>query len=298
MTITPFVVPGYGNPDDITPYKIYKENDEKIRELETLIKEGMPDPNEIAKNAIITETEFRLDEIYIRNFLKSVCQNGEEITDSDKRKLNQYFIRTEDKQQCGTLLDKLETIKSEANEEKKLEMLKETISLVVDDKERNNKDVLKSLREIARERFYGLDSENLNFKEMNKERNEYLDSIFPEDFKLNEDKIKELKEIFKQKGKIVEENLDLSSKENITKFVKKEFGESPNDFDDVVKKIAVFVKKNEIASSIIESPYFRISPIPVVSGGDSVGGGVTHVASGAQVGRVGDQSTPARTIHL
>ena len=153
-------------------------------------------------------------------------------------------------------------------------MLKETISLVVDDKERNNKDVLKSLREIARERFYGLDSENLNFKEMNKERNEYLDSIFPEDFKLNEDKIKELKEIFKQKGKIVEENLDLSSKENITKFVKKEFGESPNDFDDVVKKIAVFVKKNEIASSIIESPYFRISPKPVVSGGDSVGGGI------------------------
>jgi len=30
LTIKPFVVPGYGNEEDITPYKLYKENDEKI----------------------------------------------------------------------------------------------------------------------------------------------------------------------------------------------------------------------------------------------------------------------------
>ena len=30
LTIKPFVVPGYGNEDDITPYKLYKENTEKI----------------------------------------------------------------------------------------------------------------------------------------------------------------------------------------------------------------------------------------------------------------------------
>ncbi len=30
LTITPFVVPGYGNDEDIIPYKIYKENNEKI----------------------------------------------------------------------------------------------------------------------------------------------------------------------------------------------------------------------------------------------------------------------------
>ena len=30
LTIKPFVVPGYGNEDDIVPYKLFKENDEKI----------------------------------------------------------------------------------------------------------------------------------------------------------------------------------------------------------------------------------------------------------------------------
>ena len=30
MTIIPFVVPGYGNSEDITPYKLFKENNEKI----------------------------------------------------------------------------------------------------------------------------------------------------------------------------------------------------------------------------------------------------------------------------
>ena len=30
LTITPFVVPGYGSDEDITPYKLYKENTEKI----------------------------------------------------------------------------------------------------------------------------------------------------------------------------------------------------------------------------------------------------------------------------
>ena len=30
LTITPFVVPGYGSEEDITPYKLFKENTEKI----------------------------------------------------------------------------------------------------------------------------------------------------------------------------------------------------------------------------------------------------------------------------
>jgi hypothetical protein len=79
--------------------------------LEELIREeAKPNAIRIASRAIDIETRFRLDEIYFRNYLKAVSEDGQEINEDDKRKLDHFMIRDVDKNQCGTLLDKINEV--------------------------------------------------------------------------------------------------------------------------------------------------------------------------------------------
>lgn len=56
LTIIPFVVPGYGNEDDLTPYKLFKENAEKIYVpyFYGITKYGKPDRNKSPEPEPIT----------------------------------------------------------------------------------------------------------------------------------------------------------------------------------------------------------------------------------------------------
>lgn len=140
--------------------------------MEELIREeAKPDAIRIASRAIDIETRFRLDEIYMRNYLKSVIEDPDKFNESDKKELNRLIIRDENRNHLGTLTQKIEDVRSEQDESQKLVKIQEIIKLVVEDKDRNNMDVLDSFRTVARERFYQLEVPN---DEIQKQREKYL----------------------------------------------------------------------------------------------------------------------------
>jgi hypothetical protein len=286
-----------------------EENDAKIREFEDQIREAeKPDAKKIASRAIEVETRFRLDEIYMRDYLKAVCtENGEEIHESDKTKLGRFIIRDGDKKQCGTLLDKINEAKDEADEEKKISKIREILDLVVEDKARNNMDVLNSFRDVARERFYGLVQPNKS-DVIEAQREKYLKEEVLKglgedgnEYKIDEAK-KALTEAIQAKynqnaNSIKEKNIEISTLSNadgFANFIKKEF-QDRKEFDDIVTKIAISVRKDEIAQTVVRSPFHRVRPETVISGGDSAGRGVsaTQVKTGAQVAPVDPNQTAA-----
>lgn len=290
-----------------------KENDEKIRELEEIIREeSKPDAVKIATRVIEVETRFRLDEIYIRNYLKAVFDDGQEINDSDKRKLGHFEIRDDNKENCGTLLDKINEAKDETDKAKKISKINEILKLVVEDKERNNMDVLNSFREVARESFYESSQSNQS-DIIEDQREKYLKGVVLKglgedgnEYKTDEAK-KALTEAIKAKyvgnpKYIGEKNSAISALSNaddFANFIKNEF-QDRKEFDDIVIKIAISVQKDEIAQTVVRSPFHRVRPKPEISGGDAMGvGNVTHVASGQKVGagptttRASDQPTGA-----
>lgn len=277
-----------------------KENDEKIRDLEELIREGAkPDAIRIATKAIEVETRFRLDEIYMRDYLKAVCQDGQEINDRDKGKLGHYLIRDENKNNYGTLFDKINEAKQGVGEEGKIQKIKEILELVVEDKDRNNMDVLNSFREVARDHFY--ESSQLNqFVVIKAEREKYLKEEVLKDLGEagNENKKQAAQEVLKEviqakyavnPTNIVEKNTEisaLSTPDQFADFIKQEF-QGRKEFDDIVTKIAISVRKDEVASSIVRSPYHRVRPEATVTlGADTAGRRppVTQIAAGQPVG--------------
>jgi len=290
-----------------------KENDEKIRDLEEMIREeSKPNALKIATRAIEVETRFKLDEIYMRDYLKAVCEDGQAINDGDQNKLGHFIIRDGAKSQCGTLLEKINEAKYEADEVKKISKIQEILELVVEDKARNNMDVLNSFREVAKERFYGLKTDKSDAIETERER--YLKEEVLKDLNKdgNEYKIDAVKRALTQEIEakyagnpkdIGEKNSAISALSNaddFANFIKNEF-QDRKEFDDIVTKIAISVRKDEIASSIVRSPFHRVRPEAVISGGDAVGGrNVTHVASGQSVGAGGEpEAGPAgQTVSL
>lgn len=284
-----------------------KENDEKIRELEEIIREeSKPDAVKIATRVIEVETRFRLDEIYIKNYLKAVFEDGQEINDGDKRKLGHFEIRDGNKENCGTLLGKINEAKDEADEAKKIIKIKEILELVVKDEARNNMDVLNSFREVARESFYELAQPNKS-DVIEAQREKYLkEGVLKglgedgNEYKIDEAK-KALTEAIKAKyvgnpkdiGKKNSTISALSNADDFANFIKNEF-QDRKEFDDIVIKIAISVQKDEIASSVVRSPFHRVRPEAEISGGDAMGGRiVTHVASGRSVGTGGEPAARA-----
>jgi pyruvate-formate lyase len=76
----------------------------------------------------------------------------------------------------------------------------------------------------------------------------------------------------------------LLNADDFANFIKNEF-QDRKEFDDIVIKIAISVQKDEIAQTVVRSPFHRVRPKPEISGGDAIGvGNVTHVASGQKVG--------------
>ena len=274
-----------------------KENDEKIRDLEELIREGAkPDAIRIATKAIEVETRFKLDEIYMRNYLKAVCQDGQEINDRDKGKLGHYLIRDENKENCGTLFEKINEAKGLADEAGKIQKIKEILELVVEDKDRNNMDVLNSFREVARERFYLPGASN---DKIQPEREKYLkeEVLKGLDEVGNEYKKQAAQEALKEAiqtkhdgnpTNIVGKNTEisaLSTPDQFADFIKNEF-QGRKEFDDIVTKIAISVRKDEVASSIVRSPYHRVRPEATVTLGADTAGirpPVTQIAAGQPV---------------
>ena len=275
-----------------------EENDKEIRGLEERIREeSKPDAIRIASRAIEMETRLRLDEIYMRDYLKSVCEGSEVINGSDKSKLNHFKIRDENKRECGTLFEKIEEAKSENDAEEKLNKIKKILELVVGDKDRHNMDVLESFREVARERFYGLE----DYQNIEQQREKYLKEEVLKDLELagNEYKKEAAKEVFKEAMKTLYAGNDsriatkntqisaLSNTDEFANFIKNEF-QDRKQFDEIVTKIAISVKKDEIAQSVVRSPYHRVIPATIVEN-DSVGSrsftSLAQVTTDAQVAR-------------
>jgi hypothetical protein len=284
-----------------------KENDEKIRELEEIIREeSKPDAVKIATRVIEVETRFRLDEIYIRNYLKAVFEDGQEINDGDKIKLGHFMIRDENKGNCGTLLDKINEAKDETDKAKKISKIKEILELVVKDEARNNMDVLDLFREVARESFYKSSQSNQS-DIIEAKREKYLKEDVLKDLEKvgNEYKIDEAKKALTEaiKAKYVgnaegikEKNIAISALSNadeFANFIKNEF-QDRKEFDDIVIKIAISVQKDEIAQTVVRSPFHRVRPKAEISGGDAMGRNVTHVATGQSVGAGGPAALEAR----
>jgi hypothetical protein len=281
-----------------------QDNDDKIRELEELIREeAKPNAIRIASRAIDIETRFRLDEIYIRSYLKAVCEDGQEINEGDKINLGHFIIRDGDKSKCETLLDKINEAKSESDRNQKLVKIQEILELVVKDEARNNMDVLNSFREVARESFYRLEVPN---EEIQKRREKYLKEDVLKDLEKvgNEYKKEAAQEVLKEEMKtqyagndanINDKNKqisNLSTPDEFANFIKNEF-QSNRKFDEIVTKIAISVKKDEIAQTVVRSPFHRVCPKAVISGGDAGGRNVTHVASGQSVGKGGEPAALA-----
>ena len=275
-----------------------EENDKEIRALEEMTREeSKPDASRIASRVIEVETRLRLDEIYMRNYLKSVCEGSEVINGSDKSKLNHFKIRDENKQECGTLFEKIEEAKSENNAEEKLNKIKKILELVVGDKDRQNMDVLESFREVARGRFYRAE---VSDDKIQPQREKYLkeEVLKGLDEAGNEYKKEAAQEVLKEVMKTQyagndsyiekknKEISDLATSDAFADFIKKEFL-GCKQFDDIVTKIAISVKKDEIAQTVVRSPYHRVIPAPEV-GSDSVGRGrsfsATQVATGTATG--------------
>jgi hypothetical protein len=271
-----------------------EENDIKIREFEEKIREeAKPNTDKIASRAIEIETRFKLDEIYMRNYLRAVCESGEEINDSHKQKLNKLIIRDKDGNECGTLLDKINDATRIGTEGEKLTKIKEILDLVVEDKQRNNMQILDSFREVARERFYRSTNPENNILD---QRQEYFDTKIMKGLEdLSDDRKKSIKDLLKEEintrypangqdymDKIVEIS-KLSTQEEFANFIKNEF-KNHKDFDDIATKVAILSQKDGVASSIILSSYHRVLPNTVISSGDSAGSVVstTQVKTGAQ----------------
>jgi hypothetical protein len=85
---------------------------------------------------------------------------------------------------------------------------------------------------------------------------------------------------------------NLSTPDEFANFIKNEF-QSNRKFDEIVTKIAISVKKDEIAQTVVRSPFHRVCPKAVISGGDAGGRNVTHVASGQSVGTGGEPAAGA-----
>lgn len=271
-----------------------QDNDDKIRELEELIREeAKPDAMRIATRFIDVETRLRLDEIYMRNYLKAVIENPNQFDESDKEKLNHFVIRDKDKENCGTLTQKIEEVRLGQDDAQKLVKIKEIIELVVEDKDRNNMDVLDSFRTVARESFYKLEPTN-NIQE---QREKYLKEEVLKDLEKegNEYKKEAAKEVLKEAMKtlyagndsyIADQNNQisaLSTPDQFADFIKKQF-QGNKQFDEIVTKIAISVKKDEIAQSIVRSPFHRVIPAPTVGFDSASAISATQVVTGTATG--------------
>lgn len=291
-----------------------RENDEKIRDLEETIREGAkPDVIRIATRVIEVETRFKLDESYMRNYLQSVCGGYEEISDVDRDKLGHFKIRDGDKNDCGTLFDKINEVKQEGDEAEKISKIQKILELVVEDKARNNMQVLESFGEVARKSFYESKESNQFYLIIVKEREEYLKGVVlnglgdaGNEYK-KEAAQEALKEAIQAKyagnpsniGKKNSAISALSNPDDFADFIKNEF-QGRKEFDDIVTKIAISVRKDEVASSIVRSPFHRVRPETVISGGDTVGGGIraTNTATGGAVGAATTDTTARTAVSL
>ena len=271
-----------------------QDNDDKIRELEELIREeAKPDAMRIATRAIDVETRLRLDEIYMRNYLKAVIKNPDQFNESDQKELNRLIIRDENKENCGTLFDRINEAK-DVNEAEKIEKIQKIIELVVEDKGRNNMDVLDSFRTVARERFYKLE---LPTNEIQEQREKYLKEEVLKGLELdgNEYKKEAAQEVLKEAMKtqyagndnhIATKNTQisaLSTPDEFADFIKKQF-QGNKQFDEIVTKIAISVKKDEIAQTVVRSPFHRVIPAPIVGTDSASVISATHVVTGTAKG--------------
>ena len=288
-----------------------EENDKEIRELEERIREeSKPDAIRIASRAIEMETRLRLDEIYMRDYLKSVCEGSEVINGSDKSKLNHFKIRDENKRECGTLFEKIEEAKSENDAEEKLNKIKKILELVVGDKDRHNMDVLESFREVARGRFYRAE---VSDDKIQPQREKYLKEEVLKDLELAGNTYKKeaakeaLKEAINNKytgnnDYIATANTQISALSNtdeFANFIKNQF-QDRKQFDDIVTKIAISVRKDEVAQTVVRSPYHRVIPATIVES-DSVGHIVTsatQVTTGVEARAGAAGPAPAPTLSL
>ena len=83
LTIKPFSCPGYGNADDIEPYKLYKENDEKIYTPNFYGKNkyGTPDTHKIIEpeSTTLTFSPSRQMRGYQQDIIKTYIKSAKEI---------------------------------------------------------------------------------------------------------------------------------------------------------------------------------------------------------------------------